>query len=64
MQDNVIPKIAIDWKLGALADKGSSEMRLMRVAELFQFIDTHNDKIDNDEFRELTIELMNKYTAE
>ena len=36
----------------------------MRVAELFQFIDTHNDKIDNDEFRELTIELMNKYPAE
>ena len=24
-------------------------------------IDTHDDKIDNDIFRELTIELLNKY---
>ena len=64
LQNNEIPNEAIDWKLSDLADRGAPEMRLQRVAELFHFIDSHEDKISNDEFRDLTIELLNKYPAD
>ena len=64
LQINGIPNEAIDWKLSDLADRGTPEMRLYRVAELFHYIDSHDDKIDNNIFRDLTIELLNKYPAD
>ena len=54
---------AIDWKLSDLADLGKPEMRLQRVVELFRCLDSNEGKISNDEFRELTIDLLSKYPA-
>ena len=61
LRENGIPQLPAVEKISALADMGAEEMRLQRMRELFQYIDSHDDKIDNDIFRELTIELLNKY---
>ena len=61
LRENGIPQIAAVEKISALADDGPEEMRLKRMWELFRYIDSHGDKIDNNKFRELTIELLNKY---
>ena len=61
LRENGIPQIAAVEKISALADDGPEEMRLNRMRELFRYIDSHNDVINNDTFRELTIELLNEY---
>ena len=63
LMNNGIPEEAIDWKLSDLADLGKPEMRLQRVVELFRYLDSNEGKISNDEFRELTIDLLSKYPA-
>ena len=61
LKKNGIPQLPAVEKISALADDGPEEMRLKRMWELFRYIDSHNDVINNNTFRELTIELLNEY---
>ena len=64
LRENGIPKMPAVEKISALADDGPEEMRLQRMWELFCYIDSHEDKISNDEFRDLTIELLNRFPSD
>ena len=59
--ENNIPETPAAMKLSILAYKGKPEVCLDRMGELLAYLDKHNDKITNDEFRALTIELMEQY---
>ena len=61
LRENGIPALPAVEKINALADDGPEEMRLQRMMSLFRYLDSHGDKIDNNKFRELTLELLEKY---
>lgn len=61
LRENGIPGIPSAVKISVLADKGEPMVRLQRMHDFLEYLDEHNDKITAAEFRDLTIELMEKY---
>lgn len=61
LKENGIQGIPAGAKISILADSGAPIMRLRRVHDFLEYLDEHNDKITAAEFRELTIDLLEKY---
>ena len=61
LRENGIPKEPACMKVAILAQSGSQDQCLNRMEEFLIYLEEHEDKINATEFRELTIELLEKY---